>query len=166
MQRIIGIDPGSRFTGVGIIDSNGQSYKLIYHGVIKLGSRPLPERLGDIFSGVSDLIQQHQPELMAVEDVFVSKNASSALKLGQARGAAICAGITHQLSVGEYTPRAVKQAVVGKGGADKTQVQHMVRLLLNITGDLSSDAADALGVAICHANHIAFEQRVNYTQHR
>ena len=159
-QRIIGIDPGSRITGVGIIDSDGRHNRCVYHGAIKMATAPLPDRLGEIFQGVSALIELYQPTQMAIEDVFVAKNPSSALKLGQARGAAICAGIVNKLTVAEYSAREVKLAVVGKGSAEKTQVQHMIRILLNIQGKLQADAADGLGVAICHAHHRDFKQRI------
>ena len=149
-MRILGLDPGSRFTGYGIIDVNGDRAAAVHHGVIKTGAGEFPERLGIIFRGVRDLVIEYRPTEVAVEDVFVSKNASSALKLGQARGAAICAAICEDLKVAEYTPRSVKQAIVGRGGADKVQVQHMVCVLLQLRETPQEDAADALAVALCH----------------
>ncbi len=156
MIRILGIDPGSRITGYGIIDSDGRSSRHVASGCIRVEGDALPERLGMIFREVSAVVGEHMtvagPMEMAIENVFVSKNASSALKLGQARGAAICAGVTHDLRVSEYTPREVKLAIVGTGGADKAQVQHMVRMLLGIKGAIQADTADALAVALCHAH--------------
>lgn len=149
-MRILGIDPGSRFTGYGIIDVNGDRAAAVHYGVIKTGAGEFPERLGIIFRGVRDLVIEYRPTEVAVENVFVSKNASSALKLGQARGAAICAAICEDLKVAEYTPRSVKQAIVGRGGADKVQVQHMVCVLLQLRETPQEDAADALAVALCH----------------
>jgi crossover junction endodeoxyribonuclease RuvC len=149
-MRILGIDPGSRFTGFGIIDVRGDRATAVHSGVIKTGNGEFPERLGIIFRGIRDLVVEYRPTEVAVENVFVSKNASSALKLGQARGAAICAAICEELPVSEYSPRSVKQAIVGKGSADKVQVQHMVCVLLQLRETPQEDAADALGVALCH----------------
>lgn len=149
-MKILGIDPGSRRTGYGIIEVTGDRAVLVHSGVINVGDGEFTERLGTIFSDLRVLISDHEPDEVAVESVFVSHNASSALKLGQARGAAICAAIASGLPVSEYAPRAVKQAMVGRGGADKHQVQHMVRLLLNHSEPLPEDAADALAVALCH----------------
>jgi crossover junction endodeoxyribonuclease RuvC len=149
-MRILGIDPGSRFTGYGIIDVDGDRVRCITHGVVKTGGGDFPSRLGIIFSGLQDLIAEFKPDQAAVETVFISKNPNSALKLGQARGAAVCAAISGGLPVSEYSPRSVKQAIVGRGGADKTQVKHMVTVLLQVKEDLKEDAADALAVALCH----------------
>lgn len=148
--RILGIDPGSRFTGAGLIEVRGDRVRLVHHAVIKAGSGDFPERLGIIFNGVRDLVAAHRPQVAAVETVFVSHNAASAIKLGQARGAAVCALIDAGVEVAEYAPRAIKQALVGKGGADKVQVQHMVRVLLSLKEEPAEDAADALAVALCH----------------
>ncbi|MCU7810336.1 MAG: crossover junction endodeoxyribonuclease RuvC [Candidatus Thiodiazotropha sp. (ex Notomyrtea botanica)] len=152
MLRILGIDPGSRITGFGLIDSDGMKSSHITHGVIRLQGEALPPRLGEIFAQVSALIEQHRPEVMAIEQVFVAKNPSSALKLGQARGAAICAAMQHGLDVSEYTPTRIKQSVVGTGRADKGQVQHMVRMILGLSENPQADAADALAVALSHAH--------------
>ena len=151
-MRIIGIDPGSRLTGYGLIDSDGMHSVYLSHGVIKLSGEPLPPRLGEIFAAISGLIHEHQPDVMAIEQVFVAKNPSSALKLGQARGAAICAAVHCGLSVAEYTPTLIKKAVVGTGRADKTQIQHMVQMILGLRQKPQSDAADALAVALSHAH--------------
>lgn len=160
-MRILGIDPGSRFTGYGIIDVRGDRAAAVHFGVIKTGAGKFPERLGIIFRGIRDLVVEYRPTEVAVENVFVSKNASSALKLGQARGAAICAAICEELAVAEYSPRSVKQAIVGKGGADKVQVQHMVCVLLQLRETPQEDAADALAVALCHQHT---QQSVNRMQ--
>ncbi|MCG7877526.1 MAG: crossover junction endodeoxyribonuclease RuvC [Candidatus Thiodiazotropha taylori] len=152
MLRIIGIDPGSRMTGYGLIDTDGMHSVYLSHGVIKLSGEPLLPRLGEIFATISGLIQEHQPDVMAIEQVFVAKNPSSALKLGQARGAAICAAVYRGLSVAEYTPTRIKQAVVGTGRADKAQIQHMVQMILGLRQKPQADAADALAVALSHAH--------------
>ncbi len=152
MLRILGIDPGSRITGYGVIESDGMRSVHIEHGALRLQGEALPPRLGEIFSRVSALIEQHRPEVMAIEQVFVAKNAASALKLGQARGAAICAAIQHGLAVAEYTPTRIKQSVVGSGRADKTQIQQMVKMILNLSETPQADAADALAVALSHAH--------------
>lgn len=160
LRRILGIDPGSRQTGVGVIETDGQHARHIYSTCLRLGDAPLPERLGTIFTEITRIIRQFQPQEMAIENVFLSNNASSALKLGQARGAAICAGVTSGLPVAEYSPKEVKQATVGKGGADKTQVQHMVKILLNLQGYIQADTADALAVALCHSHASHLQNRI------
>ena len=153
MRRILGIDPGSRVTGYGVIESDGIRSRHIASGCIRAQGDDFPARLGVIFEGVSEVITQHEPAETAIEQVFLAHNAASALKLGQARGAAVCAAVTRGLPVREYSPRLVKQAIVGTGGADKAQVQHMVRLMLNLVGqELTPDQADALAVALSHAH--------------
>jgi len=150
-MRILGIDPGSRITGFGIIDVRGEDeVSLVEQGVIRAGDGEFTARLGLIFDGLRRLIEEHAPTEVAVETVFISHNAASALKLGQARGAAVCAAISMGLPVAEYSPRSVKQAIVGRGGADKVQVQHMVGVLLQLRETPVEDAADALAVALCH----------------
>ena len=158
--RILGVDPGSRITGYGIIDAWGQRMRYVDCGVIRIQTESLPERLGVIFAGMSELIARHRPQTLAIEQVFVNRNVDSAMKLGQARGAAICAGVHVGLTVTEYTPRAVKKAIVGNGGADKIQVQHMVTALLELPDTPQADAADALGLAVCHAHHAASAARI------
>ena len=150
MIRILGIDPGSRFTGYGLIDSDGQQARYVASGCVRVNGDNLPEKLGLIFRELSVLIDEYQPQQLAIESVFMHRNADSALKLGQARGAAICAGVTREIPVAEYAPREIKQAVVGKGSADKLQVQHMVTILLQLKEKPQEDAADALAVALCH----------------
>lgn len=152
MALILGIDPGSRKTGFGIINVVGSRQEYITSGVIRIDTQfTLPERLKVIFDSVTQIIQEHSPQEMAVESVFMSKSAGSALKLGQARGAAIVAAVNQELPVSEYEARKVKQAVVGNGNADKLQVQHMVKTLLKLQGTPQEDAADALAIALCHA---------------
>lgn len=150
--RILGIDPGSRVTGYGIVDAEGNRLRYVASGTIRTVAPDLGERLAEIHAGVLSLIETHGPEEVAVEEVFLARNANSALKLGQARGAALAAVVSRRLSVNEYAARRVKLAVTGTGGATKAQVQHMVRVLLNLDGSPGSDAADALAIAICHIN--------------
>ncbi|HEY7772992.1 MAG TPA: crossover junction endodeoxyribonuclease RuvC [Marinagarivorans sp.] len=153
MAVIFGIDPGSRKTGYGIIDYLDGKPCYVSSGVIRMAAElTLAERLKVIFDGVVEIIERYQPQQFAIEQVFMASNASSALKLGQARGAAIVAACYHDLPVSEYEARKVKQAVVGTGAADKTQVQHMIKSLLKLSGNPQEDAADALAVAICHGN--------------
>ena len=153
MERIIGIDPGSRITGYGVIDADRGHLQFIACGVVKTTTKyPFSYRLNEIFDGINEVVQVHGPAVAAIEDVFLATNPRSALKLGHARGAAVVAAMQNGLTVFDYSPRAVKQAVVGYGQADKKQVQHMVCVLLGLSGSPSADAADALAVAICHAN--------------
>jgi crossover junction endodeoxyribonuclease RuvC len=149
-MRILRIDPGSRKTGFGIIDAEGDRSTMVHQGVIEAGGGEFTERLGLIFNGIRKLIEEYRPDEAAVETVFVSHNASSAIKLGQARGAAVSAVIAGGVPVAEYSPRSVKQAIVGRGAADKRQVQHMVKVLLGLREIPVEDAADALAVALCH----------------
>ncbi|MBM9518519.1 crossover junction endodeoxyribonuclease RuvC [Desulforhopalus vacuolatus] len=152
-MRVLGIDPGSRILGYGVIEASGSRLVYITCGTIRTTVKyPLAWRLNEIFDGLNEVIQTHRPEVAAVEDVFMSSNARSALKLGQARGAAIVAAMQNGLKVYDYPPRQVKQAVAGYGQAEKVQVQQMVKVLLKLQGSPSADAADALAVAICHTN--------------
>lgn len=150
--RILGIDPGLRVTGFGVIDKVGQQLHYVASGCIKTPLGELPERLKSILTSLGEVIAQHNPEQVAVEKVFVNVNPQSTLLLGQARGAAICAAVLVNLPVAEYTALQVKQAVVGNGHAKKEQVQLMVQRLLSLSGVPSPDAADALACAICHAH--------------
>jgi len=151
--RILGVDPGSRATGYGVIEKEGGHLLFVTCGVIRTANgQSFPERLQTIHDGLSAVIKEQAPVVAAVEDMFVAVNARSALKLGHARGVAILAAMRHGLSVHDYTPRMIKQAVVGYGNAEKVQVQQMVRVLLRLSAAPSADAADALAVAICHAN--------------
>ena len=149
---ILGIDPGSLKTGYGLIESSGNRLRFLECGTIKTGGGPLPPRLKIIFNDVRQIVQQWSPDEMAIENVFLARNPDSALKLGQARGAAICAVMVEDIPVAEYTANQVKQAIVGRGHAAKTQVQHMVKILLNLSETPQADAADALAIALCHAN--------------
>lgn len=154
MTIILGIDPGSRLTGYGVIKQQGRTFTYLGSGCIKAiaAGDELAARLQTIFAGVSEIIVQFQPDKFAIEQVFMAKNPDSALKLGQARGAAIVAATNAGLPVAEYSARQIKQSVVGTGAADKTQVQHMVKTILKLPGTPQADAADALAVAICHAH--------------
>jgi len=151
--RLLGIDPGSRKAGVGIIDVDGNRVKHIHHHVIRCDKGEFTVRLGILFHSLTEIINTYQPQYAAIEDVFVAKNASSALKLGQARGALIAACCHAHIDVASYTATQVKQAVVGHGHAEKHQVQHMIKLLLKPPLPLAEDAADALAVCLCHAHH-------------
>lgn len=152
MAVILGIDPGSRKTGFGIIHFNGGRSDYVTSGVIRLPEASLPERLGIIHAGVAELIELHCPQELAIERVFMARSADSALKLGQARGAAIVACVARDMAVAEYSARQIKQSVVGTGAADKAQVQHMVKALLKLPAQPQEDAADALAAALCHAH--------------
>jgi len=151
-MRILGIDPGLRVTGFGVIDKLGQQLVYVASGCIRTPAGELPQRLKSILDGLGEVIATYSPEQVVVEKVFVNVNPQSTLLLGQARGAAICAAILKDLPVAEYTALQVKQAVVGNGHAAKEQVQDMVRRLLKLEGDPQADAADALACAICHAH--------------
>lgn len=152
--RILGIDPGSRATGYGVIDQNGHALTFVTCGVIRTSEKqPFPERLQEIYNGICEVISVHKPQLVGVEDIFTAINPRSALKLGHARGVLILAARQYGLLLEEYSPRVVKQAVAGYGQASKEQVQQMVRVLLKLAASPSHDAADALAVAICRANY-------------
>ncbi|GBU13150.1 component of RuvABC resolvasome [Enterobacterales bacterium] len=152
MAIILGIDPGSRITGYGIIRQTGRQLSYLGSGCIRTVVDDMPGRLKLIYAGVSEIITQFQPDFFAIESVFMAKNADSALKLGQARGAAIVAAVNQDLPVFEYAARQVKQTVVGTGAAEKSQVQHMVRSLLKLSANPQADAADALAIAITHCH--------------
>lgn len=151
---ILGIDPGSRLTGYGVLDlGQGPARpRYIESGCIRTRDGDFHARLGEIYRGVRDIIARHSPSQVAVEQVFVARNPATALKLGQARGAAIAAIVTQDLPVFEYAPRLVKQSIVGTGKADKSQIQHMVANILSLQGVPGEDAADALAIALCHIN--------------
>ena len=153
MALILGIDPGSRRTGFGIINVIGARLEYVTSGCIRVENEStLPERLHRIFQGISQIIEEFHPEEFAIEQVFLGRNADSALKLGQARGTAIVAAMQNGLPVYEYAARKVKQAVVGNGSADKAQMQHMMMAMLKLPGLPQEDAADALAIAICHSH--------------
>ena len=151
-RLVLGIDPGSRRTGYGLLAVRERSVEYVASGCIKAEVGDMPQRLGIIYRGVSELIGQFNPTELAIEEVFLAKNASSALKLGQARGVAIAAAVAGELPVHEYAARRVKQSLVGTGRGSKEQVAHMVRILLKLPGAPQADAADALAIALCHVN--------------
>ena len=153
-MKILGIDPGLRCTGFGVIEMQGQKLRYVASGCIKSDSHQrLPERLHTLYAGITEIIGTYQPDIAAVEQVFSNVNPQSTLLLGQARGAAITALVAQGLPVSEYTALQVKQSVVGHGKAAKEQVQDMVVRLLTLQGTPQADAADALACALCHANH-------------
>ncbi len=153
-MRVLGIDPGSRVTGFGVVQvlRNGR-LQYVASGCVRVPKGGLAERLKTVYEGVTEIIQTYQPTVLAIEKVFMARNADSALKLGQARGAAILAGANQTLDIAEYTALQIKRAAVGKGHAGKLQVQHMVKALLGLSAAPQADAADALACAICHAHH-------------
>ena len=151
-RRILGIDPGSRLTGFGVLDFHGDRPSYVTSGTVKSIDGGFADRLKQIFESFSSLMTEYQPDIVAIESVFMHKNASSALKLGHARSAALCATFGHDIEVFEYAPREIKQAVVGTGSATKEQVQHMVVTILELDGTPAPDAADALAAALCHGN--------------
>ncbi len=152
MTIILGIDPGSRITGYGLVREHQRRLQYIDSGCIRTADGALPDRLLQIFNGICVLMEQYSPNEVAIEQVFMHKNASSALKLGHARGVAMVACASHRAPVSEYSAREVKQTVVGYGAADKAQVQHMVVHLLTLSATPQADAADALAIAICHSH--------------
>ena len=162
MTRILGIDPGSQRTGVGIVDVNASgSIAHVHHQpLVLLGEGGFPQRIKRLLLALDEVIERWRPDQVAIEQVFMARNPDSALKLGQARGAALAAVVLRDVPVHEYAARQIKLAVVGRGGAQKEQVQHMVARLLGLTGRLQADAADALAVAITHAHVRATANRM------
>ncbi|GIK47658.1 MAG: crossover junction endodeoxyribonuclease RuvC [Hyphomonadaceae bacterium] len=157
---ILGVDPGLNRCGWGLVLSDGARLTHVAHGVIKPPpQQQLASRLHDLFEGLCAVIERHNPHEAAVEETFVNSNARAALALGQARGVALAAAARRGLDVAEYAPATIKKAIVGSGAADKTQIAFMVRRLLPTAGDVAADAADALGVALCHAAHGGFRRR-------
>lgn len=152
MTRILGVDPGSRITGFGVIEVRAQRIVHVASGCIRVQGDGVPARLKCIFDGIGEAVKDHQPVEVVVEQAFVHRNAATALKLGQARSAAMLAAVIAGLTVHEYAPATVKQAITGRGNADKIQVQHMVKLLLSLARLPPEDAADALATALCHAH--------------
>jgi crossover junction endodeoxyribonuclease RuvC len=149
--RILGIDPGSQITGFGVVDIAGNRTTAVEWGSIRTGGEH-SERLRSIFTALGQIVREYRPAEVAIERVFLSRNADSALKLGQARAAAICATFEANVPIYEYSARHIKKAVVGTGGAEKEQVQRMVQMILGVREAIAADAADALAAAICHAN--------------
>jgi crossover junction endodeoxyribonuclease RuvC len=158
--RILGIDPGSRLTGFGVLDCEGDAAAYVASGSVNSVKGDFPARLRMIFRSVAEIVSEYRPDAVAIESVFMHRNPSSALKLGHARSAAICATFEHDVEVFEYAPREIKQAIVGTGAASKTQVQHMVCQLLRLQGAPSPDAADALAAAICHLHQRRLNRQV------
>ena len=152
MIRILGIDPGSRMTGYGVIEVQGGRTLYIASGCVRMADEDFPQRLRTIFEGLGEVVDRYRPTATAIEKVFVQRNVDSALKLGQARGAAICAVVSRSLPIAEYSPTQIKQALVGRGAAAKEQVKHMVKILLQIDESPQEDAADALACALCHSH--------------
>ena len=165
-MRILGIDPGSETTGWGIIEGDGRRYRLVECGTIRAATgQKFPSRLLKIANALEDIIQRHHPEACAIEDGFLATNVKVTLKLGQVRGVAMLMAERAALEIHEYSPRLVKQTVVGHGNAQKFQVQQMVKTLLSLTSvPEPHDAADALAVAICHFHHACFANRIIASQ--
>ena len=152
MTRILGIDPGSRVTGYGLIEVRGRESHYLASGCVRVEQDEFPERLRAIFDALSRIVAEYHPAEVAIEKVFVQRNVDSALKLGQARGAALCAVMNQSLPVAEYAPAQIKQALVGRGAATKEQVLHMVKTLLQLVDTPAMDASDALACALCHSH--------------
>ena len=159
-RRILGIDPGSRLTGFGILDFDGDKPTYVASGTVKSLDGTFPDRLKQIFESVGEIVAEYRPNIVAIETVFMARNAGSALKLGQARSAALCATFALDVEVFEYAPREIKQAVVGTGAASKEQVQHMVVSMLQLSATPAEDASDALAAAICHGHQRALQARL------
>ena len=159
-RRILGIDPGSRLTGFGILDFDGDKLTYVASGTVKSLDGTFPDRLKQIFESVGEIVAEYRPDIVAIETVFMARNAGSALKLGQARSAALCATFAFDVEVFEYAPREIKQAVVGTGAASKEQVQHMVVSMLQLNATPAEDASDALAAAICHGHQRALQARL------
>ena len=160
-KRILGIDPGSRLTGFGVLDFEGDRPAYVASGTIRSPDGDFPARLKKIFTSVNEIVAQYRPDVVAVESVFMARNAGSALKLGHARSAALCATFAFDVEVVEYAPREIKLAVVGTGSASKEQVQHMVVTLLQLDGAPAVDASDALATAICHGHRRRLQSRLS-----
>ena len=161
LVRVIGIDPGSVITGYGVIETDGVRSFHLAHGHIRVVGDSFAEKLGFIHTAISAVVHEWRPVEAAIEQVFLSNNAMSALKLGQARGAAITAVVTQSIEVSEYAARSVKQVVTGSGSADKDRVQTMVKHMLELSGKLQNDAADGLAIALCHAHSRGFAAAAN-----
>lgn len=159
-RRILGIDPGSRLTGFGVVDFSNDKPHYVASGTIKSLDGSFPDRLRQIFETVGTIVAEYRPDIVSIESVFMHKNAGSALKLGQARSAALCATFACQAEVHEYAPREIKQAIVGTGSATKEQVQHMIVSMLGLDGVPAPDAADALAAALCHGHQHRIRSRL------
>lgn len=159
-RRILGIDPGSRLTGFGVVDFLGAAPSYVASGIVNTREGDFPDRLRQIFTSIGEVVAEYRPQVVAIESVFMHRNAGSALKLGQARSAALCATFAYDVDVFEYSPREIKQAVTGTGAASKEQVQHMVVTLLSLVGTPAVDAADALAAALCHGHQQRVRKRL------
>ena len=159
-MRVLGIDPGSRITGLGVVESVDGRLVGVASQSLRLGNGELSMRLAHIYNAVGELIESARPDVVAIEQVFMATNARAALTLGHARGSAMCAAVNADRPVFEYSAKQIKQAVVGTGGAQKEQVQHMVRVLLNLSKNPQADAADALACAICHIHTADMAQKL------
>ncbi len=159
-MRVLGIDPGSRNTGLGVVEAVHDELRSVACQCIRMGNEPLPGRLGRIYLGVQDMIMRYEPDLVAVEQVFVANNAKSALILGQARGSAVCSAVNAGRDVFEYSALQIKRALVGSGNAKKEQVQYMVRILLGLSRTPDADEADALACAICHIHTARIQDKL------
>lgn len=159
-RRILGIDPGSRLTGFGIIDADAERTRYVASGAVQSIDGSFPDRLAVIYRSIGEIVREFRPDVVVLESVFVHRNAGSALKLGQARAAALCATFAAAAEVHEFAPREIKQAIVGNGSASKEQVQHMITALLALDGPPSADAADALAAALCYAHRRKLEARL------
>lgn len=167
-MRVLGIDPGSEITGWGVIDGDARHYRLLEFGAIRTrAGQKFPSRLAQISRGIEEIIARHNPDACAIEDGFLATNVKVTLKLGQVRGVTMLAAERAALDIHEYSPRLIKQSVVGYGNAEKHQVQEMVRVLLSLSSvPEPQDAADALAVAICHFHHTGFAERILATEAR
>ena len=159
--RVLGIDPGSQITGLGIVDAQSSQLTHVFSESLKLPKAELSERLAKIYQRVHDVIQQYQPDVIALEKVFIAKNPQSALVLGHARGAAMVAAVNSGITTTEYSATEIKKTIVGRGRADKAQIQHMVRVLLGLRVAPDVDASDALACAICHVHQQQIQQAMN-----
>jgi crossover junction endodeoxyribonuclease RuvC len=159
-RRILGIDPGSRLTGFGILDFRGDTPSYVTSGTVRSVDGAFADRLRQIFEAVTEIVAEYRPDVVVIESVFMHKNVGSALKLGQARAAALCATFGRTIEVFEYAPREIKQAVVGTGAASKAQIQHMIVSILQLDGTPSPDAADALAAALCHGNQRRVQAKI------
>ena len=160
-MTILGIDPGSRITGIGVIKAQGSELKYVFSESLTLPKGELSVRLQTIYGRLQTVIAQTKPDVVSIEKVFLAKNPQSALVLGHARGAAMLAAANNELPISEYSATEIKKTVVGRGRADKSQVQHMIRVLLSLRQTPGEDASDALAAAICHAHHIQINQQLN-----
>jgi crossover junction endodeoxyribonuclease RuvC len=163
-RRILGIDPGSRITGFGVVDFVGDCPTYVASGTVSSPDGEFPDRLRQIFTSVSEIVTEYRPDVVVIESVFMHKNAGSALKLGHARSAALCATFEHDVDVVEYAPREIKQAIVGTGAATKEQVQHMVVALLKLAAVPTEDASDALAAALCHGHQRRIRARLERSE--